>query len=88
LLGAGRKHYGAISTNTQFQAAEKTRVIVEKTGVRRARRHNVPGKRGGEKSLAVNQCKVIDFARLGILVRDPRLRVGWRNFYEFVMWNN
>src|SRR5690242_14076889 len=88
LLGAGGEHYGAVSAHAQFKAAEKARVVVKEAGVRRAWRHDVSGKRGGEKCLAVNQGKIVDFARLGILVCSPGLRVRRWNFCEFVMWNN
>src|SRR5215831_4375545 len=67
LCGRGENH-GAISTGTEFQAAEEARVVKEEAGVGRSRRHDVTGDRGGKEGLSVNQRQVIDFARFSILI--------------------
>src|SRR6476659_3900670 len=73
LLRAGRKHHGAVSVDAKLQPAQKTGVIMEETNVGRARRHDVTGDGGGEKRLTIDQGKVVDLARLRILVHQTRL---------------
>src|ERR1700757_346368 len=68
LLRAGGEDHGAVSIDTQFKAAEKTRVIMKEPCIGRSRRHNIAGDGSGKKSFPINQGKVVDLARLRVLV--------------------
>src|SRR5882757_7279769 len=82
LFRAGRKHHGAISIDAKFQPAQKSGVVVEKANVGSARRHDVPGNGGGEKRLAIDQSKIVDLARLCMLIDQTRLWIRWRYLHQ------
>src|SRR5436305_3701 len=77
LFRAGRKHHGAVSIDTQFQPAEKSGIVMEKANVGSARRHDVSSNSGGEEGLAIDQSKIIDLARLRMLIDQTRLWIRW-----------
>src|SRR5215472_1050592 len=87
LLGARRQHYRPVSADAQLQAAEEAGVVKEEPDVGRARRHDVASQGGGKKCLALDEGEVVDLARLGVLVGDPRLRIGRGDLHQLLMNN-
>src|SRR5215472_12542521 len=61
---------------------------MKKANVRRSRRHDIAGKISGKKSLAVDERKVVDLARLRILIGNPRLRIWRRDLHQLMIWND
>ena len=87
LFRAGREHYGAAPEDLQLELAEEASVIVKEADIRSAGGRDVAGNGGGEKSLAVDESKVVDLAWFQVVVGDPRLDVRACDLQQFVLRN-
>src|SRR4030095_11718191 len=79
-----RKHDGGLAVDSQFEMAQDPRVVVAEADVGGACGNDVPGHGCREKSLPVNQRKIVDLTRDLALERESGLDVSRGDRVQFI----